>query len=132
MFGPMNVTPITDPYQERKPVGESLEQAVARLLHITEHPAITKWVQFPKSLLLFLTMPGDPESGAFYVYDRCSGAWFWVDFEDEKFGGYNSFDFEELIRACRFLDIVERPELLRSKAPWIIQPGCRPQPGAVA
>ncbi len=132
MFGPMNVTPITDPYQERKTVGESLEQAVARLLEITEHPAITRWVQFPKSLLLFLTMPGDPESGAFYVYDRRSGAWFWVDFEDEKFGGYNSFDFEGLIRACGFLDIVERPELLRSKTPWIIQPGCRPQPSAVA
>ena len=132
MFGPMNVTPIIDPNQERKTIGESLEQAVARLLDITEHPAITKWVQFPKSLLLFLTTPGDPESGAFYVYDRRLRGWFWVDFEDEKFGGYNSFDFEELIRGCGFLDLVERPELLRSKTPWIIQPGRRPQPGAVA
>ncbi len=132
MFGPMNVTPITDSYQERKTVGESLEQAVARLLEITEHPAITRWVQFPKSLLLFLTMPGDPESGAFYVYDRRSGAWFWVDFEDEKFGGYNTSDFEQLVRACSFLDLVERPDLLRCQTPWIIQPGCRPHPSAVA
>jgi len=128
----MNVTPITDSYQERKTVGESLEQAVARLLEITEHPAITRWVQFPKSLLLFLTMPGDPESGAFYVYDRRSGAWFWVDFEDEKFGGYNTSDFEQLVRACSFLDLVERPDLLRCQTPWIIQPGCRPHPSAVA
>ena len=132
MFGPMNVTPITDPYQERQTVGESLEQAVARLLDITEHPAITNWVQFPKSLLVFLTMPGDPESGAFYVYDRRSRGWFWVDFEDEKFGGYNSLDFEQLIRGCGFLDLVERPELLRSKTPWFIQLGRRPQPGGVA
>jgi len=132
MFGPMNVTPITDPHQERKTVGESLEQAVAQLLEITEHPAITRWVQFPKSLLLFLTMPGDPESGAFYVYDRRSGAWFWVDFEDEKFGGYNTSDFEQLVRACSFLDLVERPDLLRCQTPWTIQPGCRPHPSAEA
>jgi len=128
----MNVTPITDSYQERKTVGESLEQAVARLLDITEHPAITKWVQFPRSLLLFLTTPGDSESGAFYVYDRRSRAWFCVDFEDQKFGGYNTSDFEQLVRACSFLDLVERPDLLRCQTPWIIQPGCRPHPSAVA
>jgi hypothetical protein len=126
MFGPMNVTPITDPYQERTTVGESLEQAVARLLDITEHPAITKWVQFPKSLLLFLTTPGDPESGAFYVYDRRLRGWFWVDFEDEKFGGYSTSDFEQLVRDCRFLDIVEKPHLLQTTTPWIIQTGSRP------
>jgi len=132
MFGPMTVTPITHPNQERKTVNESLDQAVARLLDITEHPAITKWIQFPKSLLLFLTTPEDPESGAFYVYDRRSRAWLWVDFEDQKFGGYNTSDFEQLVRACGFLDLVERPELLRSQTPWIIQPGCRPHLGAAA
>jgi len=132
MFGPMTVTPITHPNQERKTVNESLDQAVARLLDITEHPAITKWIQFPKSLLLFLTTPEDPESGAFYVYDRRSRAWLWLDFEDQKFGGYNTSDFEQLVRACGFLDLVERPELLRSQTPWIIQPGCRPHPGAAA
>ena len=89
MFGQMNATPITAPHNSPR-VSESLEQAVARLLDITEHPAITKWVQFPKALFVFLTVPGDPESGAFYVYDRRSGGWFWVDFEDDKFGGYNS------------------------------------------
>ena len=129
MFGPMTVTPITHPNQERKTVNESLDQAVARLLDITEHPAITKWIQFPKSLLLFLTTPEDPESGAFYIYDRRSRAWLWVDFEDQKFGGYNASDFEQLVRVCGFLDLVERPELLRSQTPWIIQPGCRPHSG---
>lgn len=126
MFGQMNATPITAPHNSPS-IGESLEQAVARLLDVTEHPAITKWVQFPKALFLFLTVPGDPESGAFYVYDRRSRGWFWVDFEDEKFGGYNSSDFEQLVRECRFLDIVENPQLLRSKAQWIIQAGCRPR-----
>ena len=128
MFGQMNATLITDAHK-LPPIGESLEDAVSRLLDVTEHPAITKWVQFPKALFLFLTIPGDPESGAFYVYDRRSRAWFWVDFEDEKFGGYNSSDFEQLVRECRFLDIVENPQVLRSKAQWIIQPGSRPRMG---
>ena len=132
MFGPMNVTPITDPYQNQTTVDESLEQAVARLLDIAEHPAIIKWIQFPRSLLLFLATPGDPESGAFYVYDRHSRVWFWIDFEDQKFGGYNISDFEQLVRRCSFLDLVERPELLRCQTPWIIQSGCRPLPVAVA
>jgi hypothetical protein len=125
MFGQMNVTPITAPHNS--PNRESLEQAVARLLDVAEHPAITKWVQFPKALLLFLTIPGDPESGAFYVYDRCSRVWYWVDFEDDKFGGYNTCDFEQLVRECRFLDIVETPKLLRSQTPWVVQAGYRPR-----
>ena len=65
MFGMMNVTPITNLHNASSQVSESLEQAVARLLDVTEHPAITKWVQFAKALFLFLTTPGDPESGAF-------------------------------------------------------------------
>ncbi len=46
MFGMMNVTPITNLHNASSQVSESLEQAVARLLDVTEHPAITKWVQF--------------------------------------------------------------------------------------
>lgn len=129
MFGMMNVTPITNLHNATPHVSESLEHAVDRLLDITEHPAITKWVQFPKALFLFLTTPGDPESGAFYVYDRLSKEWFWVDFEDQKFGGYNTSDFEQLVRECRFFDIVQNPKLLRSKAQWVIQAGSRPRIG---
>lgn len=113
MFGKMNVVPIVDLRDAPEDVGGSLEAAVAKLLAVTEHPAIQKWVQFPRALLLFLVVPGDAESGAFYIYDRRSRIWFWVDFEDEKFGGYTLNDFERLVRECKFLDIVERPHLLR-------------------
>jgi hypothetical protein len=67
MFGKMNVAPILDLRNAPEEVGETLEGAVARLLDVAEHPAITKWVQFPKALFVFLVVPGDPESGAFYV-----------------------------------------------------------------
>jgi len=127
MFGEMNVVPIVDLRHTPEQVGGSVDGAVARLLDVTEHPRITKWVQFPKALFVFLVVPGDPESGAFYIYDRRSKIWFWLDFEDEKFGGYTVSDFERLVRDCRFLDLVERPDLLPSKNRWTVQLGLRPQ-----
>jgi len=81
---------------------------------------------------LFLLVPGDPESGAFYVYDRRSRVWFWVDFEDEKFGGYNLSDFDRLVRDCRFLDLVERPQRFTGRSPWVLQAGSRPQQQSAA
>ena len=131
MFGKMNVVPIINLGVAHEK-GGSLDKAVERLLALTEYPAIAKWVQFPKALFLFLVVSDDSESGAFYIYDRRSKIWFWVDFEDEKFGGYNTTDFEQLVRECRFLDIVENPKLLQSKAPWVIQAGSRPQTAAQA
>jgi len=130
MFGMMNALPIVVLAHAPDDVGGSLEGAVAKLLDVTEHPAIARWVQFPKALLLFLLVPGDPESGAFYVYDRRSRVWFWVDFDDEKFGGYNLSDFDRLVRDCRFLDLVERPQLFASCSPWVLQAGSRPQQGS--
>ncbi|MCI0628643.1 MAG: hypothetical protein L0387_44510 [Acidobacteria bacterium] len=132
MFGRMSVVPIVDLQDAPEDVGGSLEAAVAKLLDVTEHPSIQKWMQFPRALLVFLVIPGDAESGAFYIYDRRSRVWFWVDFEDEKFGGYNVNDFERLVRDCKFLDIVERPHLLRRRGRWMIQPGTRPQHAGAA
>jgi hypothetical protein len=126
MFGKMNVVPIVDLRQAPDETGRSLETAIARLLDVTEHPTIAKWVQFPKALFVFLVVSDDPESGAFYVFDRRRKVWYWVDFEDEKFGGYTVNDFDQLVRECRFLDIVERPHLLLARNGWVVKPGMRP------
>jgi hypothetical protein len=129
MFGKMNVVPIVDLRQAPDESAATLETAIARLLDVTEHPAITKWVQFPKALFVFLVVPGDAESGAFYVFDRRREVWYWVDFEDEKFGGYTVSDFDQLVRECRFLDIVERPDSLQGPNGWIVRPGIAPCKG---
>jgi len=60
MFGEMNVIPIDDLRQTPEEVGGSVEGAIAKLLDVTEHPRIAKWVQFPKALFVFLIVPGDP------------------------------------------------------------------------
>lgn len=133
MFGKMNVVPVVDLRNAPGEVCRCSDGAVARLLDVTEHPKIEKWIQFPNALFVFLVVPDDPESGAFYVYDRRAMIWFWLDFDDEKFGGYTVSDFDRLVRECRILDIVERPYLLAGDNRWIVEPGLRPQnSGSVA
>jgi hypothetical protein len=127
MFGQMNVTPVLDLRSAPGTVGACSETAVAELLDVAERPRVEKWVQLPTALFVFLVVSGDPESGAFYVYDRRTMVWFWVDFDDEKFGGYSASDFDRLVRECRFLDLVERPHLLQASEPWIVTPGSRPR-----
>ena len=88
---------------------------------------VARWVEFPAALLIFLVVPGDPESGAVYLLDRKRGIWLWIDFEDERYGGYSSQDLDCLLRECRFLSLVERPGLLRSNLRWVVQPGSAPE-----
>jgi hypothetical protein len=127
MFGKMDVIPVLNLRNSPMEVASCSEVAVARLLEVTDHPKIEKWFQFPKALFVFLVVPGDPESGAFYVYDRHAKMWWWVDFDDDKYGGYAARDFDRLVRECRFLDLVERPHLFAGADQWVIEPGLPPQ-----
>jgi hypothetical protein len=121
MFGRVTVTPLV-----RLDAGKDLEVAVAELLATTEYPQIARWIQFPTAVALFLLVPNDPESGAIYVYDRRDGVWYWVDFEDQKYSGYNLADLDVLLEQCRFLRLVENPRLLRDRE-WFVTPGRSPQ-----
>ena len=109
MFGRMMVEPVV----QLSP-GVDLQTAVATLIKVAENVEIVRWIELPNSALLFLLVPGDPESGALYVLDRKPGTWYSVDFEDNQFGGYSLVQFETLLKDCRFLDLVERPGLWRT------------------
>jgi hypothetical protein len=65
MFGRMMIEPIL----QIKP-GSDLQTSVAALIKVAENPEIVRWIEFPNSLLLFLLVPGDRQSGAVYVLDR--------------------------------------------------------------
>ncbi len=109
MFGQMNVEPFIRLETWRSDSRSDLDRAVSALLKQTEHPEIARWVQFPAAVLLFLVVPGDPEGGAFYVFDRKRRTWFWVDFDDQKYGGYSLADFEDLVNRSHFLRLIEKP-----------------------
>jgi hypothetical protein len=93
-----------------------LEEASHRLAEVSE-AQIVRWVQFPAGALFFTLVPGDPESGGLYVFDRKNGAFYWLNFEDEKWGGYSLADYEELNRTYRLTMLAQRPWLLRRMCP---------------
>jgi len=122
MFGRIMVTPILE-------VGADadLEAAITSLLRAAEQVEIVRWIEFPSSVLLFLLVPGDPESGAVYVLNRKKSTWYCVDFDDAQFGGYSVSQLEQLLKECQFLDLVERPGLWRAGLSWWVEPGQRPE-----
>ena len=121
LFGRMDIRPIL-----RCDAGTALEVAVAELLAVGDYPVIARWIQFPRGLMLFLMVPGDTRSGAVYVYDRCDGVWYWVDFQDQNYGGYSLAELDVLLDRCHFLRLVENPRCLR-KSDWFLTPGQVPQ-----
>jgi len=122
MFGRMTIEPLVqvDP-------GVDLQTAMAVLVKVTETVEIARWIELPASVLLFLLVPGDPDSGAVYVLDRKKGTWYAVDFEDEQFGGYSVSQLETLLKECNFLDLIERPGLWRTGLQWVVLPGMVPE-----
>lgn len=122
MFGRMMVEPVV-----QLDAGVDLQTAIAALLKLAENVDIVRWIELPASVVLFLLVPGDPDSGAVYVLDRKKGTWYAVDFEDEQFGGYSVSQLETLLKECNFLDLIERPGLWRAGLRWVVLPGMVPE-----
>lgn len=101
----------------------STEQAIEILRKETDNARPVRWIEFPAAVLLLMSVPGDQNSGALYVLDRKTGTWYWVDFEDEQYGGYSPDDFDLLLSQYDFLSLVERPGLLRATPGWLLEPG---------
>jgi hypothetical protein len=117
MFGHMKAQPILAAGTS------SIDPAIVRLLAITDNAQLVRWIEFPASVLLFISVQEDPESGAFYVLDRRTGTWFWIDFDDQQYGGYSVSDFDLLVQEYDILSLVERPGLLKATPGWILKPG---------
>ena len=86
MFGHMKADPILT-------IGTSaIDPAISGLVAITENAQPVRWIEFPTSILLFVSVEGDPGSGAFYVFDRKTRTWFWIDFDDLQSARTEDFD----------------------------------------
>ena len=118
MFGHMKAEPIL-----RVRPACPVEEAVVSLTKATDETQAVRWIEFPAAVLVLVIVTGDPQSGAFYVLDRKTGTWLWVDFEDEQYGGYSTGNFEALVCDYDFLSLVERPGLLRGGFGWLLQSG---------
>jgi hypothetical protein len=78
---------------------------------------IVKWIQFPRGVLLFLMVPGDLESGHFYLLDRPRRIFYEVNIEgDNRWGGYRQDEFQKLTESLGLKRLAERPGGLKSTA----------------
>ena len=117
MFGHMKTQPII-----RVTPTTRISEAVDALITATDKAQVVRWIEFPAAILLFVVVPRDSQSGAFYVLDRRSNTWLWLDFEDDHYGGYSTSDFDLLVDEYDFLSLVERPGLLNADAGWLLEP----------
>jgi hypothetical protein len=117
MFGHMRAEPIL----RVKPTCTT--EGIIALTEATDETQAIRWIEFPAAVLVFVLVTGDSQSGMAYVLDRKTGTWFWVDFDDEQYGGYSMSDFDLLVQEYDFLRLVERPALLRASAGWLLEPG---------
>ena len=112
----MNVTPLLT-FEElgldRRATVEEASTALAR----AAEAQIVRWTQFPAGVLFFTLVSGDPESGALYVLDRKSGVFYWLNFDDRKWGGYNLGDYNLLVRQHKLTALAQRPRLLERRCP---------------
>jgi hypothetical protein len=90
----------------------NLDQASRKLAERSE-AQIVRWVQFPAGALFFMVVPGDPESGAVYVFDRKTGIFYLIDFHDQKWGGHSLAEYETLERTCGLTMLARQPWLLK-------------------
>jgi hypothetical protein len=74
---------------------------------------LKRWVDYARGALLFLMVPGDPESGAFYIYDRARRAFFLVDqAHTPQYGGYRLKEFDQMAEACGLKTLARNPRRL--------------------
>ena len=90
----------------------NLDQASRKLAERAE-AQIVRWVQFPAGALFFTLVPGDPESGAVYVFDRKTGTFYLIDFHDQKWGGHSLAEYETLEHTCGLTRLAQQPWLLK-------------------
>lgn len=74
---------------------------------------IKRWVDYAKGALLFLMVPGDPESGMFYVYDRARQTFWMLDpAESGRYGGYRLDEFDQIVQVLGLKTLAQDPRLL--------------------
>jgi hypothetical protein len=72
---------------------------------------IKKWIDYAKGVLLFVMVPGDPESGMFYVYDRAQQTFWMIDLAGTtRYGGYRLEEFEQLAQLHGLKVLAQDPQ----------------------
>jgi hypothetical protein len=74
----------------------SVEHVVKVFLTVGEGMA-ARWIEMPRGILLLQTVPGQPASGAIYLYDRERHIFFFVDFVEGRNDSLTAAEFDQLV-----------------------------------
>src|SRR6516165_7930589 len=76
---------------------------------------LARWLDFAKGALLFLMVPGDNESGTFYIYDRNRSSLYPLSLPiEQRYGGFREDEFEFLTKAFDLVELARNPQVLRA------------------
>ena len=92
------------------------DKAVFAFLNWAEAVA-TRWIQHRAGILLCVAVPGDPQSGACYLYVRREGLFHCLDLPGADNGQLSSEEFDQLVRQFRLIDLARRPGKLYATNP---------------
>jgi len=74
---------------------------------------LVRWLDFAQGALLFLMVPGDDESGTFYIYDRHRSCFYPLSLPvEQRYGGFREEEFEALTKAFDLVALARNPKVL--------------------
>lgn len=73
-----------------------------------------RWIQMPNAIVLLQMVPGDPASGAIYVYDRQHQDFYMLSFEGAD-DNLSLEDFSQVLPEYNLLRYAEQPALLQAQ-----------------
>jgi len=73
----------------------------------------SRWIEMPKGILLLQTVPGDPASGAIYLYDRELQIFYFVVFDLGRDDNLTAAEFDELVTEYNLVSCTAHPALLQ-------------------
>src|SRR5579884_3797956 len=75
-----------------------------------------RWIELPQAVLILQLVPGTPDSGAIYLYDRREHVFYMLCFDGED-DHLSLEDFELLLTEYNLLQYAERPDLVTCQPP---------------
>jgi hypothetical protein len=99
----------------REYIGRSPQRTVDAFLTVSE-AVVARWIQGPRGLMLLPMVPGNPASGAIYVFDRERGDWYMLCFDDGLDDQFTPERFDETFAEYDLFRYIDQPGLLSEKA----------------
>ncbi len=93
-----------------------MDRVVRKFLQVGIHDmaaaVAARWIEMPQGILIFQMNPGDPASGAIYLYDRKEEVFYMIGFDGAE-DNLTLAEFDQLLSEYGLLRYAEQPKLLQ-------------------